>query len=65
VGENWKSFEMQTREALECCKPNLMVDFGSSSEHQNVKRNEDIRDVTHEISDRNKDTVGNWTRGHS
>jgi hypothetical protein len=56
---------MQTREALECCKPNLMVDFGSSSEHQNVKRNEDIRDVTHEISDRNKDTVGNWTRGHS
>jgi hypothetical protein len=36
-----------------------------SSEDQITDRNGDSKDGAHEASEVNKDSIGNWTRGHS
>jgi hypothetical protein len=42
-----------------------MGDFGGSSENQNGDRNVDSKNSAREISDGDKNSIGNWTRGHS
>jgi hypothetical protein len=37
---------------------------GGSIENQNAYRNADSKGCAHEVSVGNKDSVGNWTRGH-
>ena len=61
----WNSLEMQDGEASECCKQSLMGNSGGSSKNQNVGRNADCRDYAHELSEGNRDSTGNQTRGHS
>lgn len=39
-----------------------MVNFGQSSEDQNVARNADGKTQDHEVSDVNEDQIGKWTR---
>lgn len=41
-----------------------MADSGESSEDQNVDRNMVSKDRACEVSDGNKDAVGNWTQDH-
>jgi hypothetical protein len=43
----------------------LLGDSGGSSEDQNAGENANNKDCVHEISDGNKDSICNWTSGHS
>jgi hypothetical protein len=63
VGGIWKSLvDFFTRE---CCMQSLMGDSGGRREDQNADRNVDIKDYAHELSDGDKDSIGNWTKtGH-
>jgi hypothetical protein len=45
VGGIWKSLEVETREALECCKQSLMSDSDGSSENQNANKNVHSKDL--------------------
>jgi hypothetical protein len=55
VGGIWKHLELQARENLECCKQSLVGDSGGNSEDENADR----KHCAHEVSDRNKDSIGN------
>lgn len=51
VGIDWRSFEVQARKGLYCCK-------------EPTGRNMDIKGHSGEISDRNEEyVIGNWRRG--
>lgn len=42
-----------------------MGDPGVNSEDQNASRNVDSKDCSHEVSEGNGDSVGNWTKATS
>jgi hypothetical protein len=59
--EKFESFKVQAKEAPEGCKLSLMGDScGSSEDHNAVNK-----DYVNEVSERNKDSVGNLTTDHS
>lgn len=51
----WKNLELSARKDLE----DLIGHSGGSLEDQNRERNMDTEDLTHEISERNKDYIKN------
>jgi hypothetical protein len=63
VGGVWKSLEKQTRENFTCYKQSLMKNSAKRSEDQSAHRNVDSKGQAHDISDGNKDSTVNWTRG--
>jgi TPP-dependent indolepyruvate ferredoxin oxidoreductase alpha subunit len=52
--------EKRARNSLECLKENLM----GNSEDQNANKNANVKTVN-EVSYKNEDSIGIWTRGHS
>jgi hypothetical protein len=60
-----KCLEMLVRETLECYKQSSIIDSSGSSEDQNANRDADRKDHAYEVSNGNKDYIGNWIRDHS
>jgi hypothetical protein len=57
--------EKQVRKSLECYKQTLVVNSVVNSEDQNGGRNADRKACAHGVSDVNKDSISNYSRGHS
>lgn len=60
-----KSLELQTRKALGCCKQSLVDCSGGYLEDEYTNRNVDSGGPGDAVSEGNKNSTGNWTRGHS
>lgn len=65
MGVVWKRLENLPEESLESCKQSLLGNSGWNSEDGNAGKNVDSKARAQEISDENKESIGNWSRSHS
>lgn len=63
-GKDWNILEPEAREALECYKRSLTGRSCVSVEDQNYSVNVIRTVLSHKISDRNEESIGNRTRRH-
>lgn len=61
---NVAKFGSWARKALEHCKQRLKDHSGGSFEGYSMERNVDNGGLAHEVSEQNKDSLGNEPRGH-
>jgi hypothetical protein len=65
VGGIRKNLEKWARESLGCSKQSLMSNSGAGLADQSASRNVNSKGCAYMFSGGNKDSIGNWTRGHS
>lgn len=65
MGETWKCLAIQARETLECYKQSSVGNHEDriSTEVQNINRNADSKNCSHEASNGNENSVGELDKG--
>lgn len=60
----WKDLKMLVTETLACYILSLMRYSGWCSDDLNTGKNADSKGCAHDVSDKCKESIENWTRGH-